>query len=280
MDARQDFDKDRPTVALAGTWAVRYAKPDDLVHLTIRPTSGAPNSTSAVGVRLSALPGLAPEELLSQHAQARFKLIRDTGAIAFEGHVGAGQGGGEFVFQPSTGFTAAMRSVGYGSFSVADLFRLAIHNIGMAFLRELSALGHQGVPVDDLLEMRIHGVSPALIQELQTLGYRNSITVEQLILMRIHGVTPEFIRALHDLGYDGISVDDLLEMRIHGVSPALIQELQTLGYQNSTTPEQLTIMRIHGVTPQFIRGVRDRGHDGVPVDDLLEMRMHGIGAYR
>jgi hypothetical protein len=35
-------------------------------------------------------------------------------------------------------------------------------------------------------------------------------------------------------------------------------------------------MKIHGVTPAFIRELRQAGFDDVPVDKLVDMRIHGV----
>jgi hypothetical protein len=37
-------------------------------------------------------------------------------------------------------------------------------------------------------------------------------------------------------------------------------------------------MRIHGVSTQFIHELKDAGYQNVPVEKLIEMRIHGIDA--
>jgi hypothetical protein len=35
-------------------------------------------------------------------------------------------------------------------------------------------------------------------------------------------------------------------------------------------------MAIHGVTPAFVRGMRDAGYEGLPVDKLIALKIHGV----
>lgn len=56
---------------------------------------------------------------------------------------------------------------------------------------------------------------------------------------------------------------------------SFIEEMRNLGFDGLTV-EQLTEMKIHGVTPDFVRGIRDLGFENIDVRNLVEFRVHGV----
>ena len=232
-----------PRVAAAeadGRWMLDFDRGGDVVQLT---TKRAHSNHS------SSYPRSAFRELVrpasNASSPARFQLVRDAGTVTFEGQLDSSGGAGRFSFAPSPEFGREMASLGYASLSDDDLYTMAMHDIGRAFLHGLAELGYSRLPFDDLVAMRIHGATPEFVRELRSLGY-GRLSADELVAMRIHGVTPEFVRQIRDLGFRDVSVDDLVSMRIHGV------------------------------TPEFARRVKAR-ETGVTVDDLVGMRIHGRG---
>jgi Zn-dependent protease with chaperone function len=210
---------------------------------------------------------------LTAGPQVRFELRRDAGTFLFEGAFRGEKGSGFFTFQPSPAYAREMKSLGY-QVSEDRLMELAIHDVSLAFVKEIHALGYRDASLDKLVQFKIHGVSAAFIRALVELGYRD-VPADQLVQFRIHGVSPEFVRGLADAGYHAVPADQLVQFRIHGVSPELVRSLTEAGYRDMPADE-LVQFRIHGVSPEFVRGLANQGYRNVPVDELVQFRIHGV----
>jgi beta-lactamase regulating signal transducer with metallopeptidase domain len=254
-----------------GTWSAE--RRGDRVHLelSMRWNGDRSRSQNALSLPTNQLVGL------TAGPEVRFELRRDAGTFRFEGRFdGAGdrtQGTGFFTFDGNPAYTGQMASLGY-TVPEGRLMEFAIHDVSLAFTREIRGLGYEKLPAERLVELRIHGVSPELIRDLQGLGYRD-LPAERLVDFRIHGMSPEFIRDLQGLGYRDLPVERLVDFRIHGVSPEFIRNLQGLGYRD-LSPERLVEFRIHGVSPEFIHELADAGYRDLPAERLVEFRIHHI----
>jgi len=209
-------------------------------------------------------------------APVHFVMSRDAGTIDFNGTFESGEGVGRFTFTPSVNFASTLRSLGVAPDEALDdekLFSLAMHDISVAFIREMQALGYRE-NLDTYVRFRIHGVTPQFVRSLKDLGY--SAGAEDLVRFRIHGMTPEFATAMRDLQVKNLTAEQLVRMRIHGVSPDYVRELRDLGYAGLDS-DDLVRMRIHGVTTEFIRKLAEAGYHGIPADKLVQMRIRGIG---
>jgi hypothetical protein len=253
-----------------GTWSA-LAK-GDRVHLTVvRNHSDWGRTLPRSDFTISDADLNSPSEKAVQ-----FSFKHDAGTIDFNGTFENGEGVGRFTFTPNPSYPQALRSLGVSSDEAFDderLFSLAMHDISLAFIREMQSLGYNE-NLQRYIAFRIHGVSPEFVRDLKSLGY--SVDAEKLIAFRIHGVSPDFIRDLKSLGYT-VDAEQLIAFRIHGVTPQFIRELRDLGYKE-IDPHDLVSMRIHGVTPEYIREVENAGYHGVPVEKLIQMRIHGIDA--
>jgi len=232
--------------------------------------------------KISAFEGLSRAQITSaSDVPVKFALRRDAGTISFDGSFRDGEGAGHFTFTPNDSYLGTLRSMNVALDDEKDrdrtegeeLFRLAMFDVSLDFIRQMHNLGYD-VGVHDLVRFRIHGVSPEMVRELHTLGL-DHVSAEELVRMRIHGATPEFIRQMADSGYRNLTVESLVRFRIHGVTPEFVREIAALGYRD-VAGEDLVRMRIHGVTPEFIRDVESAGYKNVPVEKLVQMRIHGI----
>jgi len=206
-----------------------------------------------------------------------FALKRDAGTIDFTGTFQNGEGVGRFNFTPNPEFAATLRSLGVNSEEPLDdeqLFRLAMHGITTAFIRDMQSLGYHE-NLDTYIRFRIHGVTPEFIRDMNQLGYKPD--AEDAVRFRIHGVTPQFVRDMRDAGYSSVPAEELVRFRIHGVSPQFVRDLRDLGY-TSLSSDDLVRFRIHGVSPEFVRELRDLGYSSVSADDLVRFRIHGVTA--
>lgn len=210
---------------------------------------------------------------------ATFDMVRDAGTIHFTGTFAGGDGVGRFTFTPNRNYQASLRGLGVAPGEDAgdddDLFSMAMHDVSMAFIREMQSLGYRE-DLDQYVAFRIHGVSPEFVRELRGLGYTN-LDADNLVAFRIHGVSTKFIREMKDLGYS-VDADDLIAFRIHGVSPKFVGEMKGLGY--SVDADDIVAFRIHGVSGELVRGMKDLGVRGLTADDVVAMRIHGATTAR
>jgi len=259
----------------ASTWSVK-----DIERIQLNMTRE--HSNWGQDFKIAAFEGLSRAQMTSaSDVPVKFALRRDAGTISFDGSFRDGEGAGHFTFTPNDSYLGTLRSMNVALDDEKDrdrtegeeLFRLAMFDVSLDFIRQMHNLGYE-VGVHDLVRFRIHGVSPEMVRELHTLGL-DHVSAEELVRMRIHGATPEFIRQMADSGYRNLTVESLVRFRIHGVTPEFVREIAALGYRD-VAGEDLVRMRIHGVTPEFIRDVESAGYKNVPVEKLVQMRIHGI----
>ncbi len=247
-----------------GTWEAE--RNGDKVRLQMTMRSGKSRWSSSSDYPVRELVGF------TAGPATRFELRRDAGTFLFQGSIDSdGEGEGTFTFRSNPVYVREMAAFGY---QVAEdqFFQLALHDVGLGFVRDIHSLGYRDVKLQQLISFRIHGVTPALIRELKGWGY-DDITDEQLVSIKIHGVTPEYIRALADAGYHKVEPEQLISMRIHGVTPKYVQEVVEAGYPG-VSPQDLISMRIHGVDADFIRR-KTRGGARPSVQQLISDRIHG-----
>jgi hypothetical protein len=259
----------------ASTWSVK-----DTERIQLNMTRE--HSNCGQDFKIASFEGLSRAQMTSaSDVPVKFALRRDAGTISFDGSFRDGEGAGHFTFTPNDSYLGTLRSMNVALDDEKDrdrtegeeLFRLAMFDVSLDFIRQMHNLGYD-VGVRDLVRFRIHGVSPEMVRELRSLGL-DHVSAADLVRMRIHGATPEFIRQMADSGYRNLTVESLIRFRIHGVTPEFVRDIASLGYRD-VPGEDLVRMRIHGVTPEFIRDVESAGYKNVPVEKLVQMRIHGI----
>jgi hypothetical protein len=263
----------------ASTWSVK-----DIERIQLNMTRE--HSNWGQDFKIASFEGLSRAQMTSaSDVPVKFALRRDAGTISFDGSFRDGEGAGHFTFTANDSYLGTLRSMNVALDDEKDrdrtegeeLFRLAMFDVSLDFIRQMHNLGYD-VGVRDLVRFRIHGVSPDMVRELRALGL-DHVSAEDLVRMRIHAATPEFIRQMADSGYRNLTVESLVRFRIHGVTPEFVRDIASLGYRD-IPGEDLVRMRIHGVTPEFIREVESAGYKNVPVEKMVQMRIHGIdGAY-
>lgn len=184
-----------PTVE--GTWSTRARERDDgrqRIQLSLeidRDDRGTWNTGFAIDG--DEFEGLSFEQARGSVDDARFRMVRDAGTVAFEGVIRNGRGAGTFSFVPNQGWIGEMAALGFDELSETEVFQGAIHDITTAYVGELRDLGYTELSEGQLFSFAIHGVTAEFIRELNDLGY-DDIRAGQLTQLRIHGVTPEYVR--------------------------------------------------------------------------------------
>jgi hypothetical protein len=283
----------------SGSWAITKSDEAGKVEFALMEHRRDGMSNYQSEWPMSTFPGVDFSKPGKQDVQ--FTISRDAGKIDCEGYLKDGEGAGVFHFQPDPNFPREMHATGF-DVDEEKQYAMTVHDVSVAFAREMKAENIEGLDADKLIAFRIFGVDKAFIEALRAEGLKISEAdklvafrihgvsaqmvrslhqagyapdEDTLIAMRIHGATPEWMEQLTKCGYDHVELQKLIAFRIHGVSPDFIQKLQGMGYSHPD-PDELIAMRIHNVTPEYIADMRSRGIKDLSVEKLVSMRIHGI----
>ncbi|HEX8215732.1 MAG TPA: hypothetical protein VF582_09735 [Allosphingosinicella sp.] len=240
-------------------------------------TEGKGRSTHSGPHPLSELQGLTAEQIASlEGSPARFRIVREAGALDCNGIVRRARGTGECSFLADAGFAAALQRRGLGRPSLSQHYQLMLQNVGTPLLEELERQGYRRPDLDGLVSAGIHGVSASYVRSMADAGYRLG-NVEDLVSFRIHGVDADYVREMAALDPPGgrFSADQLVGMRIHGLTGAKARQYAQLGYRKLGHEDWIS-MSIHGVSPSFISELADAGYRGLSAQQLVSMRIHGV----
>ena len=225
-----------------GNWTIQHADKADEVDLALIEHHHGGNSNHETNIHSSELKGL--DLLKSGKQDVRFTIARDAGRFECEGYVNDGEGAGVYHFFAEAKYAQEMKSIGFDDIDSDKQFSMALMDVSVAFAKEMKAERLTGLDTD------------------------------KLVAFRIFNVNAEFVEALRKEGMDIRSSDNLVAFRIHGVSPEMVRALHQSGYQPSE--DELVAMRIHGVTPEFVSNLRARGMKDLTIDQLVNLRIHGI----
>jgi hypothetical protein len=157
------------------------------IRLNLRTSDG--QDRWGFGVRVTDLAGLPGAALDGDVASVRFTLPREAGTFTFTGSTSDGRGGGRYTFAPSAAYASAMAGLGFGALRREQTIRLAVMDVGAAFvkdIRELEALGFTGLGGDHLVRMRIHSVSAEFVRQARADGLRID-SPDDAVDLAIHG---------------------------------------------------------------------------------------------
>jgi beta-lactamase regulating signal transducer with metallopeptidase domain len=257
------------TQDVPGTWEIRPAKTEGMVHLRIVEA----NSSSGSNVPFSQFEGLTAAQLAGAGGPIQFRLRRDAGTFTFEGVIRRGVGAGTFSFTADANFAGELAKRGFARPSASEQYQMARHDIGYAFVDELNKQGYAKPTTAGLVRAGQHGVHTTYLRDMGGLGYRLG-SLDPLITLRDHGVTPDYVRALAELGYKGLAADAIREARDHGVSAEFVRGLADAGYKNLPLNELIRV-RDHGVSPEYVRDLRQLGHN-LAIAEFVNARDHGV----
>ena len=230
--------------AQSGEWTIGRSSTPGKVRFTLESSRDQEHSfSSSSDWNVTDLQGL-DWSTPGKH-DVRFTIARDAGTFQGEGFVKDGEGAGLFTFNPNPQYGHEMEALGFSGVTEERLMGFALHDVSLAFARDIHAAG-----IDKM-------------------------SADRLIAFRIHRVTPEFIKDLRDAGLNVTEPEKLIAFRIHRVSPDLVKELARLGYSNPK-PEQLIALQIHRVTPEYIEKMRAHGMQNLTLEQLIRLRIHGI----
>jgi hypothetical protein len=90
----------------------------------------------------------------------------------------------------------------------------------------------------------------------------------------VFAADPKYISEMKSLGYS-IDSDRAMEMAAFDISRAFVQDLKGLGYHGLPLDDLLRF-RIHGVTINYIRDFQSAGYSSLGAEELVHMRIHGV----
>lgn len=266
-----------------GQWIIEPARGTSSLQLTLTYSQeksggkwGRGSSITSFGIASDQLRGLTQSQMMTSGSNVQFQLVRDAGTFNCEGWFKQGKGSGHFVFASNAAFVSELRKRNYQAPTEAQLFSMAMNDVGVAFIEELRAQGYDSPTLDQLVRMGDHGVTLEYVRELKAQGYSVQ-SVELVTRMVDHGVSVSFIKEMEGLGYKQLPVETLIRTVDHGVTPDYIKELQSFGHSNLTL-EQLTRLVDHGVGPRFIKEIEEAGYGRPPLDQMVRMQDHGVNA--
>ena len=248
-----------------------HAAPDE-VQFTITYGGGGYHMDSE-GRRLSDLTGLTQAQLAAG-GPVRFRLSRDAGDLACDGVASHGEAVGACSFAAKPAFAHLLAERGMGQASDEQLFRMALHDVGVDYLDELRREGYATPSVGDLARAGEHGVRIAYLQGLAAEGYRGG-RLDEVTLARDHGVTPASVQELRQAGYANLTLADLVRLRDHGVNGAWLKAMADAGFTGFPA-DTLAHLRDHGVSGDWLKGVAAAGYRDLPADSLARLRDHGV----
>jgi hypothetical protein len=173
-----------------------------------------------------------------------FNISRDAGRFDCEGYLKDGEGAGIFHFTPDAQYPKDMKALGFDGVDDEMQFAMAVHDVSLDFARTMKNEKLSGLTTEMLMAFRIHGVTPQFIREIRAAGLKAEDS-DRLVAFRIHGVTPQMVNEVRKSGLT-VSEDELIAFRIHGVTPEYINDLKSKGLKNLTV-DQLVNLRIHGI---------------------------------
>jgi hypothetical protein len=256
---------------LKGNWTLSPSKQAGQVEFGMYIRNDGHNMQTASDWPVAAFQGL--DLATRERHDVKFVIARDAGRFDCDGYLDQGEGAGFFRFSPDPKFVSNMRAIGFDGIDGNQQFAMAVHDVTLAYARQMKGMKLNGLTTEKLLAFRIFDISQEFIRELRTEGLATS-DADKLVAFRVHGVTPQMVRDMRKLGLV-TDEDQYIAFRVHGVSPEFVAKIEAFGYSD-LEPRQLIAMRVHGVTPEFITEMKSRGLENLSIDKLVALRVHGL----
>ena len=261
-------------LAFSEDWGARWRITPSLaankVHFTVRAFNGHGEWNNSRDVSIDSFRGFSLS-MLASPGPAKFEYVADAGRLICEGRFLLGTGSGNYTFAADPAFVTALQQMEYDTPDDDRLFSMLMMDITREFAREIHDAGLRASS-QDLIALKIHGVTLDYVREARRAGYQD-FTAEDYTQLRIHGVDTKFLRDLKDAGYN-LRAADIAQLRIHGIDSRYMRDLKSFGLKPEAS--DLTQMRIHGVTPEYLKGLKDAGYENLRVEEVDQLRNHGV----
>lgn len=226
----------------SGTWTLAPSEQPGMVQLGIERRSESAHMQTRNDWPVNAFHGLDPAN--STRRDATFSVQREAGRIDFDGQLDGHLGAGRFTFAADPQYLTAMRAMGFVDIDEDVQFAMAVHDVSVAFARQMKAEQLEGLDAGKLIAFRIFGVDAKVMRELREAGLP-AREADKLVAFRVHGVTPAFVREIRGQGIEA-DEDELIAFRVHGVTPEFIENLKGRGLK-TLTARQLVSLKVHRI---------------------------------
>lgn len=252
---------------ISGSWIIVVPAGTDKARLQLE---WQQEKGASVHVLLMQLQGLSATQVHSSGAPVNFQLVREAGTFTFTGSFRRGTGTGEWTFKGNLAFVDELRKHGYEQTTEAELYALALSDVGTAYISELERAGYRKLTVSQLVSLYTNDVRADYIISLGSAGY-SGLPPNVLVALRSNGITANETSVFKQLISGVITSGQLIALKSNGVTDGYIKSLLDAGYKQLTA-RQLIALRANGVTPDFIQRLQDRGYKNLTVERILSLR--------
>ncbi len=235
-----------------------------------------------------------------------FELVRESGSLRFTGGRLGSKESGDFTFSRNNDFenflqkegvqtdegdryyyfklflgdvtkayVSGLKKEGYSP-TLRELGKLGIHQVGLDYIKALSATQYKGLELQMVYKFAIHDVSIAYLNELKAAGY-GDLEAGMVKKFAIHNVGIDYINGLSKLGYRNLDPNMLKNFAVHGISLKYIEQLANAGYDN-LEPSMLKKFAIHGVSADYIESLKKTGIANPDANTIKKAKIHGVKA--
>ena len=203
--------------------------------------------------------------------QFRGSIEREAGTFSFVGEGVASDASGTFHFEVNPAYVEQVQALLSQVPSGREWLLLALHDVSVAFLREVKNAGHT-VMAGDILRLRQNGVALDYLVALHQGGCAYSI--DDIIKLRRAGVTAEYPVGMKKAGYS-LPVTEIVSLRNSGVPLEYFLDLKQADRRLSA--EQIIKVRQAGISTDFFRETREI-LPSLSESEIIKLRHAGISS--
>ncbi len=251
---------DEGNIGIEGFWEAKF-KEKSLTLILFKNKRGKNryNGTVYTGLQYSEVQGLNASQIRTSSGDVQFRLVKESGTFVFTGEANSGAGGGTYEFQVNTKFVEQMKGLGFNDVEEKDLVTLAVTDVNMALLRELSGLK---LRTEEAVEIAVLGIKPEFVKEAR----QNGLNGEEIKEYGVLGIKNEYIKEMKQYGYN---LDEIKELGVLGIKADYVEEMKKFGVKTDEIKEYGAL----GIRPDKVKELKDAG---VPVDEIKEYGVLGI----
>lgn len=254
------FWSDDNSISTEGFWEAKF-KEKSLTLIMYKNKWGRKNynSTMYTGLRYNEVQGLEASRVRSLSGELEFRLVKESGTFIFSGDAKSGEARGNYMFQPNKDFSEKLKALGYNNVDDRDLIAMAVTDVKLDVLRELTGLE---LTTKDAIEIAVLGIKPNFVREARKLGLNGEEIREYGVL----GIKTEYITEMKKKGY---TLDEIKELGVLGIKPEYVEEMKKFGIKS----EEIKEFGVLGIRPEKVKELKDAG---VPTDEIKEYGVLGI----
>jgi hypothetical protein len=226
---------------VTGTWSLQTDSHDGHAYFDLSTGDGAHEHGFTIRPETT---GLTPAQLQSSGNKVAFTVLREAGAIACEGWIASGKGGGTFTFSPDPAYAQAMQSMGYPLDADRQLTFAAL-DITTEYARAMRAeFSNANVSEENLIALRALGVTPEYLSSMRGIGF----TVRQpedAIKLRALRIDVAYVREWVAAGYSNLSAEQLVELKAMRIDAAYLMRVQAHGFPHPSVDELVRLKALN-----------------------------------